>query len=60
MIEKKKNKFHLSNTEMSYVIEIDQYQDILHLYWGKIIDFEQAEIPTAMYAPACAMPKGRI
>lgn len=58
MIEKKKNKFHLSNTEMSYVIEIDQYQDILHLYWGKIIDFEQAEIPTAMYAPACAMPKG--
>lgn len=58
MIVKKKNKFHLSNPKMSYIIEIDEYQDILHLYWGSIIDFEQAELPTAMYAPGCAVPKG--
>ncbi len=44
-IEIKNNRFHIYNNEMSYVIEISEQDDLLHLYYGARIDAEDIRLP---------------
>ncbi len=37
-VEFKNNIFHLFNSDISYCIELSEYGDLLHLYYGKRID----------------------
>ncbi len=39
-IEFQNNKFHLFNNEMSYIIEVSEQRDLLHLYFGARVDAE--------------------
>ncbi|MBP3359553.1 MAG: alpha-galactosidase [Clostridia bacterium] len=44
-IEFKNSKFHLFNNEMSYVIEVSPYNDLLHLYYGAKITPDALSVP---------------
>lgn len=40
-----KNKFHLYNRRISYVMEVSEYKDLLHLYWGKRVNSDDLTYP---------------
>ncbi len=37
------NIFHLYNSKMSYCIKLSKFNDLMHIYWGKRIDFKDLE-----------------
>ena len=37
------NIFHLYNSKMSYCIKLSKFNDLMHLYWGKRISFNDLE-----------------
>lgn len=47
-IKLKNNKFHLYNKEMSYVIEISKYDDLLNLHFGGRIDADEVDLPNRL------------
>ena len=52
-IEIKNNKFHLYNTEMSYVMEVSNYGDLISLYYGERIDAEDICLCLRMHNIVC-------
>lgn len=52
-IEIKNNKFHLYNTEMSYVMEVSNYGDLISLYYGARIDAEDICLCLRMHNIVC-------